>query len=143
LDNKIYLIPYHLLEIGLLTGIAFEDFKLRKGDLRENLPYWNIENQKVIFEWVRNSLSPISKRLGITIGQLNMAWALHQSFINFILVGTTKLEYLEINLRADDIKLDKGTLQEIDNAYKKLEDRIESEYGKTMREFRGLNEKYF
>lgn len=143
LDNKIYLLPYHLLEIGLLTGIAFEDFKLRKGDLRENLPYWNSENRKVIFEWVRSSLSPIAKRLGITIGQLSMAWALHQPFIDFIVVGTTKPKYLEINLKANDIKLDKETLLEIETAYNNLEQKVKLDYGKTMREFRGLNEKYY
>jgi myo-inositol catabolism protein IolS len=143
LDNKISLIPYHLLEIGLLTGIAFEDFKLRKGDLREQLPYWNDENQKVIFEWVRNSLSPIAKKLGITIGQLNMSWALHQPFIDFIVVGTTKPEYLKINLKANDIDLSKEVLTEIETAYKNLEQKVKSDYGKTMREFRGLNEKYY
>ena len=143
LDNKIYLIPYHLLEIGLLTGIAFEDFKLRKGDLRENLPYWNNENQKVIFEWVRNSLSPIAKRLGITIGQLNIAWALHQPFIDFIIAGTTKTEYLDINLKANDIKLSNDVLQEIEGKYKELEKSVQDRYGKTMQDFRGLNEKYY
>lgn len=143
LDNKIYLIPYHLLEIGLLTGIAFKNFKLRKGDLREKLPYWNDENQKIIFAWVRNSLSPIAKKLGITVGQLNIAWALHQPFIDFIVVGATKSEYLEINLKANDKKLSKDDLNEIENAYMRLEQQISKEYGKSMREFRGLNEKFY
>jgi len=143
LDNKIYLLPYRLLEIGLLTGIAFEDFKLRKGDLRETLPYWNSENQKVIFDWVRNSLSPIAKKLGITIGQLNMAWALHQPFIDFIVVGTTKSKYLEINLKANEIKLSNETVTELEDAYLRLEQKVKSEYGKTMREFRGLNAKFY
>ena len=143
LDNKVYLIPYHLLEIGLLTGIAFENFQLRKGDLRENLPYWSEDNKKVIFEWVRSDLSLIAKRLGITIGQLNMAWALHQPYINFIVVGTTKPKYLEINLKANTIKLNKEVIDEIDSAFTKLEGHVYSEYRKTMREFRGLNEKYY
>ena len=143
LDNKVYLIPYHLLEIGLLTGIAFENFQLRKGDLRENLPYWSEDNKKVIFEWVRSDLSLIAKRLGITIGQLNMAWALHQPYINFVVVGTTKPKYLEINLKANTIKLNKEVIDEIDSAFTKLEGHVYSEYRKTMREFRGLNEKYY
>ena len=52
LDTKIHLIPYHVLEIGLLTRIAFENHTLREGDLRGKLSYWNAENQNVIFEWV-------------------------------------------------------------------------------------------
>jgi len=143
LANKVYLIPYHLLEIGMLTGIAFENFKLRKGDLRENLSYWNTENQKVVFEWVRNSLSPISRKLGITIGQLNMAWALHQPFIKFIIVGTTNPEYLEINLNANNIKLDNEIVKQIDAAYFKLEEMIKSQFGKAVPDFRGLNEKFY
>ncbi|QQG41285.1 MAG: aldo/keto reductase [Candidatus Woesebacteria bacterium] len=143
LNNKISLIPYHLLEIGLLTGIAFENFKLSETDLRNKVPYWNQENQKVIFEWVRNSLAPIAKKLGITIGQLNIAWALQQPFIDFIIVGTTKPKYLEINLKANDIELSKETLSEIDEAYNVLEQKIKSDYGKSIREFRGLNEKFY
>lgn len=143
LENKIGLMPYHLLEIGLLTEVAFENYQLRRGDLREQLPYWNSENQKIIFEWVRDSLSPIAKEMGITIGQLNMAWALHQKYIDFIVVGTTNPRYLEINLKANDIKLSEETLNKIEVAYKKLEDGIKLKYGKTMREFRGLNEKFY
>ncbi len=143
IDNKISLIPYHLLEIGLLTGIAFENFKLRDGDLRRQVPYWNQENQDIVFDWVRNSLAPIAKKLGITIGQLNIAWALHQPIIDFIIAGTTKPEYLSINLKANDIKLSKEILLEIENAYKSLEVKIKSDYGKSLREFRGLNEKYY
>jgi len=142
-DNNIRLIPYHLLEIGLLTGIAFEDYKLRDGDLREKLPYWDSENQKVIFEWVRSSLSPIAKKLGITIGQLNISWALHQPYIDFVVVGTTRPDYLKINLKANDINLSKEVLEEIDSVYNNLEQSIKSKYNKTMREFRGLNEKYY
>ena len=127
----------------MLTGIAFENFKLRKGDLRENLSYWNTENQKVVFEWVRNSLSPISRKLGITIGQLNMAWALHQPFIKFIIVGTTNPEYLEINLNANNIKLDNEIVKQIDAAYFKLEEMIKSQFGKAVPDFRGLNEKFY
>lgn len=143
LDNKISLIPYHLLEIGLLTGIAFEDFKLGENDLRNKVTYWNEENQKVVFEWVRNYLGPIAKKLGITIDQLNMSWALHQKFIDFIIVGTTKTKYLEINLKANDIKLTVEALNEIDNTYKILEATIKEKYGLSIREFRGLNEKYY
>ncbi len=143
LDNTISLIPYHLLEIGLLTGIAFEKFKLRDGDLRRQVPYWNQENQDIMFSWVRNSLALIAKKLGITIGQLDISWALHQPFIDFIIAGTTKPEYLEINLKANDITFNKEILLEIDNAYKGLEAKIKSDYGKSVREFRGLNEKYY
>ena len=85
----------------------------------------------------------LSRKLGITIGQLNMAWALHQPFIKFIIVGTTNPEYLEINLNANNIKLDNEIVKQIDAAYFKLEEMIKSQFGKAVPDFRGLNEKFY
>lgn len=141
--HKIYLIPYHLLGIGQLTGIAFENYRLRKGDLREQVSFWDSKNQDVIFSWVRESLAPIAKGLGITIGQLNIAWALHQSFIDFVIVGATKEQYLPINLKASSVNLSVSSLKQLEEAYQKLESDIMYKYGKTVHEFRGLNSKNY
>jgi len=143
LDNKIYLIPYHLLEIGLLTGIAFEDYKLREGDLRLSKQYWNQENQDLVFSWVREKLAPIAKKLEITIGQLNIAWGLAHPFIDFVIVGTTNPKYLTINLEANKIELSNEILSEIEQAYSDLEMEIRTKHNKSIREFRGLNEKFY
>ncbi|MFA5894236.1 MAG: aldo/keto reductase [Candidatus Shapirobacteria bacterium] len=143
LENNIYLLPYHLLEIGLLTNLALEEFHLREGDLREKLPYWNNENQAVIFEWVKNNLGPIATELGITIGQLTIAWTLAQPFVDYVVVGTTNPEYLALNLKANDIKLDKNIISKIEKAYSDLELFIKNKYGQTMRQFRGLNARFY
>lgn len=142
-DNNIKLIPYHLLEIGLLTGIAFENYKLLKGDMRENLKYWDEKNQKVIFEWVRTKLAPIAKEVGSTIGQLNIAWALSRDFIDFVIVGTTREDYLKINLKANEIKLTDEVLNKIEKAYSDLINEVNTKFGQDMRTFRGLNEKFY
>jgi myo-inositol catabolism protein IolS len=143
LDHDIKLIPYHLLDIGMLTGIAFENYKLRPGDMREGLKYWSQENQDIIFAWVREKLAPISKKLGITIGQLNIAWALKQKFIDFVIVGTTNPKYLTINLNANQIDLSLETLEEMEKIYLELETDIKNKFGKSIREFRGFNEKFY
>ncbi len=142
-EKEIKLLPYHLLEIGQLTDMALQKINLRTEDLRNKVPYWNDENQKVIFEWVRHELAPIAQELDVTISQLNIAWALQQKFIDFVIIGTTNPKYLSINLKANDIKLDKSTLEKLEKAYLKLETLVKDKYGKTMREFRGLNEKYY
>lgn len=127
----------------MLTGIAFENYKLRPGDMREILKYWSQENQDVIFAWVREKLAPIAKKLGITIGQLNIAWALKQKFIDFVIVGTTNPSYLTINLNANKIELTGETMDELEKIYLELENNIKNKYGKTIREFRGFNEKFY
>lgn len=143
IDNKIYLLPYHLLEIGLLSDSTLTDYKLRKGDLREQLPYWNRENQEVICQWVRESLSPIANKVSCTISQLNIAWALQQPFIDYVVVGTTREDNLKINLKANEIKLPLEAIKEIEARYDELARFVKENYGQSMREFRGLNEKFY
>jgi hypothetical protein len=58
-------------------------------------------------------------------------------------VGVTNTEYIPINLKADSIKLSSEVLTEIDGAYAQLENKIQSKFGVSVREFRGLNEKYY
>lgn len=144
LENNIKLIPYHLLEIGLLTGNALDaNFKIREGDLRNKLPYWDKVNQEEIFKFVKEEMAPIAKEIGCTIGQLNMAWALKQKFIDFVIVGTTKTEYVDINLKANNIELSEEILNRLETAYQDFKKYIEEKYNKSLREFRGLNEKYY
>lgn len=143
LKHNIKLIPYHLLEIGMLTNSVLNGHKMRKGDLREQLSYWSDENQRVIFDWIKTSLAPMAMELGITIEQLNIAWALKQKYIDFVIVGTTKPDYLSVNLKANDIDLTDKILDKINKAYVDFENMIRNDYGKSVREFRGLNEKYY
>ncbi len=144
LDKSIKLVPYQVIDRGQLTGKVFEGVgNLRDGDLRVGRSDWLPEKLDVIAEWVKSSLSPIAKRLNVTLGQLSIAWALHQKFMGFVIVGNTNPEYTEINIKANDIKFDDKVIDEIDDAYKSLESLIKEKYGQSIREFRGLNEKYY
>lgn len=144
LDNSIKLVPYQAIDRGQLTGKIFEGIQnLQEGDLRIGRSDWLPEKINVIADWVKTSLSPIAKRLGITLGQLSIAWALHQKYISFVIVGVTNPDYIKIDLEADSIKLGDKLIREINSEYKKLEDLIQSKYKQTIREFRGLNEKYY
>ena len=116
---------------------------LREGDLRIGRSDWIPEKLEIISEWVKKSLSPIAKSLGITIGQLSIAWALHQKFMGFVIVGVTNPNYISINLKADKIKLSSETILALDRVYDDLVSEIKQKYNLTIREFRGLNEKYY
>lgn len=144
IDNKIELIPYQVIDRGQLTEKVFEGFgNMRKEDLRVGRPDWLEDRVNVIANWNKDNLAPIAKELGITIGQLSIAWALHQEYIGFVIIGLTNCEYVPINLKADSIKLLPNIINRIDNAYTDLEIMIKTKYGISMREFRGLNEKYY
>lgn len=109
IDRAIQLVPYHVIDRGLLTEKVFE----KKGNL-------------VIENWVKTSLSPIAKRLGITLAQLAIAWALRQTFTGFVIVGATSSTHIKTNAEAGANVLSDASYQEIEKAYKTLENTIES-----------------
>lgn len=144
LENEIGLIPYQVIERGQLTGKVFENIgNLGSEDLRNNKPDWKKEVLDEIVSWVKDKLSPIAKKKGITIGQLSIAWTFHREYLAFAIVGMTNPKFVQLNLESSKIELDDDTLLEIENAYLDLVSRIREKHGKSVREFRELNEKYY
>lgn len=144
IKHNIGLIPYQVIDRGQLTGKINEGIdQLKEGDLRIGRSDWEPEKLNVIADGVKESITPIAKKLGMTIGQLSIAWALHQPYLSFVIVGVTNPTYIPINLKADALPLTPEVLAEIDHAYAELEEMIKSKYGQSIREFRGLNEKYY
>lgn len=144
MNHRIKLVPYQAIDRGQLTGKVFEGVgNLKDGDLRIGRPDWQAEKVQVIAGWVKESLSPIAKKLGITIGQLSISWALHQRYTGFVIIGVTNPKFIPINLKADSIVLSVDVIKEINDAYKGLEKQVKEKYGMSIREFRGLNEKYY
>ncbi|MFH0791998.1 MAG: aldo/keto reductase [bacterium] len=144
LSNNVGLVPYQVIDRGQLTESALDGFNnMRIGDLRQGRSDWKENKVNVITNWVKESIYPISRRLNITISQLSIAWALNQKYVSFVIIGATKAEHVPLNLIANSVELSTDTLKEIDNAYLQLENQVKERYNQTLREFRGLNEKYY
>ncbi len=140
IDNSIQLVPYQIIDRGQLTGKVLEGIgNLRDGDVRNYGSDWQPEKLEVISHWVQTSLSPIAKRLGITLGQMSIAWALRQKYVGFVIVGLTNPMYIDINSKANSITLSDETAKDIDAAYGELARTIQSQYKQSIREFRGLD----
>ncbi|MCM2271216.1 MAG: aldo/keto reductase family protein [candidate division Zixibacteria bacterium] len=59
-------------------------------------------------------LSEIAQRLGLTVGQLALAWILRLPDISCAITGATTIAQLEENVKASGVRLDAATLAEID-----------------------------
>lgn len=141
--NNIQFIPYHILEIAQLTGSVLEDKHLGKNDFRNTLPYFQEEKVNTVRTWIKQYIQPIAQKQGCTIGQLMIAWTLQQEHIPYVLVGTTKTEYVRINMQADAIILTEEVMVLLEQAYTALENYVCNTFHKSMREFRELNSCYF
>lgn len=141
--NEIQLIPYHVLEIAQLTGTILETDNLGVSDFRGTFNYFKVEPVSEIRNWVRTSVLSIAKKYGYTIGQLAMTWVLQQPFVPFLFVGTTKNNYVEINMKSDSLKLSTTMSEELEDAYNRLKTTIFTKYHSSIKDFRGLNDRYY
>ncbi len=105
-------VAYSPLGRGMLTGTVTRADELPENDTRRNHPRYAAENvdQNVrIVERVRE----IAAEIGITPGQLAIAWLLAQGDDIVPIPGTKRRTYLEENLAAADVTLTPSQLERI------------------------------
>jgi aryl-alcohol dehydrogenase-like predicted oxidoreductase len=137
-EQGIGIIPYQVIERGLLTDKVIEGIELREGDLRHQKPEFASEVRQVIGWWVGEHLKPIADDLETSVSALAIWWALQQPAIAFCICGATKVAQIVSNLRAASLEPPSDTLERINATYQTLVDEIESKYSMSVREFMGL-----
>jgi len=113
-------VPFSPLGRGFLTGKMGADTTFEKSDFRSALPRFAPEalaaNQALI-----DLLGKIAAAKNATIAQIALAWLLAQKPWIVPIPGTTKLNRLEENLGAADVRLSAADLREITDAAAKIE----------------------
>jgi aryl-alcohol dehydrogenase-like predicted oxidoreductase len=81
----------------------------------------------MISRWMRDdvltavqNLRPIADQLGITLGQLSLAWALANPNVSSVIMGATKPSQVKENVKASGISLSADILNRIDKVLGKL-----------------------
>ncbi|MDD3731784.1 MAG: aldo/keto reductase, partial [candidate division Zixibacteria bacterium] len=105
------LVVWSPLAQGLLTGkynegVPPESRGSRTEWLKEDLTRENIDRVK--------KLAELAKSLDITVAQLALAWILHRPEISCAIIGATRVEQLEENLKAGEVHLDSETIEKIE-----------------------------
>jgi aryl-alcohol dehydrogenase-like predicted oxidoreductase len=59
-------------------------------------------------------LRPLAKEAGLTLSQLALAWVLREANVAAAIIGASKPEQIEENVRASGVTLDPELLQRID-----------------------------
>ncbi|MBX2867498.1 MAG: aldo/keto reductase [Acidiferrobacterales bacterium] len=108
-------VPFSPLARQFLTGKCKDVTELTKNDIRctNSRPRFEPEN----FSENIKLLGPyraIAERCGCTMAQLALAWVLAQGEDMIPIPGTKNIEHMEENAGAGDIKLDKTTVNELD-----------------------------
>ncbi|MBX3062585.1 MAG: aldo/keto reductase family protein [Anaerolineae bacterium] len=110
--NGMGLVVFSPLAQGMLTGkyddgVPDDSRFAREGWAKER--FMNAENAEKV-----KALKLIADQLGGTRSQLALAWVLRQSGVSSAIIGATKAAQVDDNVKAADLKLDDGVLQQIE-----------------------------
>ncbi|MGH8888727.1 MAG: aldo/keto reductase [Acidothermaceae bacterium] len=108
-------VAYSPLGRGFLTGQITSPDDFPPDDFRRNNPRFQGENFTRNLELVER-VREIAESKGCTPGQLALAWVLAQGDDIVAIPGTKKVNYLEENVAADDVRLSADDLARIDAA---------------------------
>jgi aryl-alcohol dehydrogenase-like predicted oxidoreductase len=112
-------VPFSPLGKGFLTGKIDEKTTFDKSDFRNIVPRFTSENRKAN-QAVVDMLVRIGKRKKATPAQIALAWLLAQKPWIVPIPGTTKLNRLQENIGAANIKLTSKELNDITSALEKI-----------------------
>ena len=113
-------VPYSPLGRGFLTGKMNEETTFDSTDFRNTLPRFTSDARKANRALV-DLLGEIAKRKKATPAQIALAWLLAQKPWIVPIPGTTKLQRLEENVGAVEIKLTRDDLSEIESTASQIE----------------------
>ncbi|HUY58007.1 MAG TPA: aldo/keto reductase [Candidatus Micrarchaeaceae archaeon] len=109
-------VAYSPLGRGLLAATPASLAQLGEGDFRtERYPRFMGENREQNLK-LADRVREIAEAKGATPAQLALAWVLHQGQDIVPIPGTKRIRYLEENVAAVDLLLDRETLNELDEA---------------------------
>ncbi len=112
--NNIGLVPYSPLGRGFLTGKLTRNSDLPDGDFRKTNDRFldgNINHNRSILDIIQ----PIAQKYQATPGQIALAWLLAQYEHIVPIPGTKKRHYLEENVQASQIILEREDLTTLNN----------------------------
>jgi aryl-alcohol dehydrogenase-like predicted oxidoreductase len=112
-------VPFSPLGKGFLTGQIDDKTRFDRGDFRNVVPRFTAENRKANQTLV-DLLGRIAKRKGATPAQIALAWLLAKQPWIVPIPGTKKVNRLEENIGAVNLKLTPDDLREIDDATAKI-----------------------
>lgn len=113
-------VPFSPLGRGFLTGTISADTKFDKDDFRNKLPRFDEANRKAN-QTVIDKVNEFARMKQATPAQIALAWVLAQHPWIVPIPGTTKINRLEENLKAEQLTLSRAELEDIQKAFDQIQ----------------------
>jgi aryl-alcohol dehydrogenase-like predicted oxidoreductase len=102
---------------GFLSGKYTRDNQQAEGRRGGNNFDFPPVNKDLAFDII-DKLRPMAEAKGSTVAALALAWLLHQKVVSTVIIGAKKMEQLDDNLTAVEVKFTPEELQQLDEASK-------------------------
>jgi len=114
-QHRLAFLAYSPLEQGLLTGAIGPERQFNEGDQRRHSARFSVENRARVAALLK-TFEPIAHDHGATLGQLAIAWTVHQPGCTHALVGARTPQQAAENARAGDLRLTPDELKTMNAA---------------------------
>nr|MEC9418417.1 aldo/keto reductase [Pseudomonadota bacterium] len=104
LKEKVSVLSYSSLALGLLTGKIGPDRTFEGDDQRKDNPRFSVENRRKVAR-LMDAIAPIAEAHDATKAQVVIAWTLQQPGITFSLCGARDPEQARENAKAGRLRL--------------------------------------
>ncbi|HEX2985079.1 MAG TPA: aldo/keto reductase [Ignavibacteriales bacterium] len=116
LDQKLGLMVWSPLAGGFLSGKYGRSKQLPEDARRANFDFPPVNKEKAYD--VIDVMEAIGKEKNASVAQIALAWLLHQKAVTTVIVGAKKMEQLDDNIKAADVKLTADDLKKLDDVSK-------------------------
>jgi aryl-alcohol dehydrogenase-like predicted oxidoreductase len=97
---------------GLLSGKYKRDGSSAEQGRRTNFPFPPV-NMNRAFDCI-DAMTHMAEAKGVTVAQIALAWLLHQKVVTSVIIGAKRVEQLDDNIAATQVKLNDDELAALD-----------------------------
>lgn len=115
-DQKVGLMVWSPLAGGLLSGKYGRNIEGPEDSRRVNFDFPPVNKEKAYD--IIEVMQSIAQEKQSTVAQIALAWLLHQPAVTSVIIGAKKIEQLDDNLKAIEVKLSAEELQRLDEVSK-------------------------
>lgn len=97
---------------GLLSGKYSRDGQVQGGGRRQEFHFPPVDKERA-FDCV-DVMRNIADSKGVSVAQIALAWLLHQPVVSCVIVGAKRVDQLDDNFAATEIRLSDEELKQLD-----------------------------
>ena len=105
---------------GLLSGKYSREDEKGDGGRRANFDFPPIDKARAYD--IIDAMRTIADAKGVSVAQIALAWLLHQRAVTSVIIGAKRVDQLQDNLGAVDLKLSEEELQKLDEVSRLAEE---------------------